>query len=109
MPNFYDSQHAQNEGVVLAHTLMGTPVGQTTAAAASDNPDVANAASLGLSTRPYKAPGQRKNEDKLCQVEGGCRGYRMKSVPYCPGHARSLGLVDKHFKPVGEPTDEHSS
>jgi len=110
--NFYDSQHSQGEGVVLAHTLMGQPVGTTTAAAAqaTENADVSNAS--GWSTRPYKPPARRRYDGdgkaKLCSAEN-CRAFPMKSVPYCSGHARSLGLVDKKFQLIGEPTDEHLS
>lgn len=98
MPDFYDSQHSQNEGVVLASSLMGEPVGiQTAAAAAMEAEGSTIAPAAGQSTRPYKAPKTKRHDadDKpLCDYED-CKAYSMKKFPVCPGHARKLGLVPR--------------
>lgn len=83
-------QHAAAEGVALAHTIWGSPV----ASPQGFERDGGNIQPAGLlSTAPYKRR-KKDNPDKpLCTYEGGCKAFAMKAVPYCPGHARKLGVA----------------
>lgn len=79
-------------GIALIHTLNGSPVqgvGGVTHTAGDIQP-------AGLySTAPYVPPKRRAHDNpdrQLCSHEG-CKAYPMKKIPYCAGHAKSLGLT----------------
>lgn len=89
MSTNYIPANAQNTGTVAAHALAGEPL-----AGAYTRPDaVAPGVSLAsqFSTAPYRDPAL-KPKKRACTVEG-CKGSPMKTIDYCVGHARSLGLV----------------
>ncbi len=93
MPGTVDN--ASREGVVLAHTLNGSPVqgvGGLTHAEGNIQP------AYGYSTARYISPAERKANTKAHCASEGCTAWPMKGLDYCVGHARSLGL----FKPKGE-------
>ena len=92
MSNYQRTQNSQNEGIALAHSIAGEPV-QGVGGVQHANGDVQLA---GLhSTAPYKPPKRRAHDqgDKLLCSAEDCKAYPMKKIPYCPGHARSLGLM----------------
>jgi hypothetical protein len=92
MGNYQRTQNSQNEGITLAHSLVGEPVGGIGGVTHAQG-DVQPA---GLhSTAPYVPPKRRahdKGDKLLCSTED-CKAYPIKAHPYCAGHARSLGLV----------------
>jgi hypothetical protein len=101
-------QTTQGAKLVLAHQLYGEKV---------DSHAITNASGANVQRQVqsvfsnYKPPARRQgdNPDKaLCSAEG-CNAFPSKRfAPYCPGHARSLGLAPKcdHAKcgapPMGE-------
>jgi hypothetical protein len=86
-------QNASAEGVVLTHTLYGSPVASPQGFERNGG-DIQPA---GLhSTAPYRPPKRREKDNPtkpLCEYEGGCKAFAMKAVPYCAGHARKLGVA----------------
>lgn len=93
--------NAQASGIVHAHAMYGQPVQAT----APENMTSSNIrpAFGSWSTAPYVGP-----EEILTKVihtarrchgnEGTCKGFPMKDLDYCSGHARSLGLVQNWNK-----------
>ena len=85
------NQNAVAPGIALAHTLQGSPV-QGVGGVSHSHGSVQPA---GLhSTAPYVPPKRRHRDNpdrQLCSQEG-CKAYPIKDVPYCAGHAKSLGL-----------------
>lgn len=104
----YSHQHSSNPNAVLAHSRVGSPVATPQGIETDGRFKKAGL----LSTAPYKPPKRRKSDSPekiLCSSEG-CKAWPMKAIPYCAGHARSLGLVSygdgKGFRkvaPVGDP------
>lgn len=89
MSTNYIPANAQNAGTVAAHAVAGEPM-----AAAFSRPNAVgdNVQQAALfSTAPYRDPAL-KPKRRACSVDG-CKGSPMKSIEYCVGHARSLGLV----------------
>jgi hypothetical protein len=90
-------QNAQAPGVALQHSIAGSPV----QGVGGVNHAAGNVQRAGLhSTAPYIPP-KRVDAVKgkqLCSKEG-CKAYPMKKIPYCAGHAKSLGLVEWNNTP----------
>lgn len=102
MSNFVH-ENSTAEGIALAHTVYGDPVGDT-GRPNSTQEGVALATFSAFS--PYKKPRPERVRDKVAEhpprfndvgkqmcSHPDCGTYSMKDVPYCPGHARSLGFV----------------
>lgn len=92
MGNYQQTQNGQNEGIVLAHTVAGSPV-QGVGGVQHAQGDVALA--VGNQMRPYQPPKRRKHDSPdtiLCSFEE-CKAFPMKSTGYCAGHSNKLGLV----------------
>ena len=91
-------QHSAAPGVALVGSLYGDKVGGTQGI----NDSNSNIQPAGLnSTLPYRPPKRRRgdNPDKLLCSSEGCKGFPLKDVPYCAGHAKSLGLKDWNQDP----------
>jgi hypothetical protein len=92
MSNERALQNATAPGLALQHQLAGSPVQGVGGVTHS----VGNIQPAGLhSTRPYSPPKRRSRDNgkQLCSHED-CKAYPMKKIPYCAGHAKSLGLVN---------------
>lgn len=88
MSTSYIPANGTTPNTVQAHAIAGEPVFANIALAnAAGGPNVANAAAF--STAPYRPS---KPKRRACSVEG-CKGSPMKTVDYCVGHARSMGLL----------------
>lgn len=83
----------QVEGVVLAHARVGEHASGSGGVTHAEG-DVQQAGIHSMA--PYKPPARRHRDNPkllLCSHEG-CKGYHYSdTVPYCQGHARSLGLL----------------
>ena len=83
----------QVEGVVLAYARVGEHASGSGGVTHAEG-DVQQAGIHSMA--PYKPPARRRRDNPkllLCSHEG-CKGYHYsKTVPYCQGHARALGLL----------------
>lgn len=87
----YAHANSSNPNAVLAHSRVGDPVASPQGVEADGRFKRAGL----LSTAPYKPPKRRKSDSPgriLCS-QPDCKAFPMKDIPYCTGHARSLGLV----------------
>lgn len=104
--NFYQHQNATAPNVVPLHSAWGDPVGGREGHSTGGNIQLAR----GYSTAPYKEPASRHVKEavlrydekgrQLCSHNGDCKAFAMKEFPFCPGHARSLGLKKWSPKPI---------
>lgn len=93
----YQNPNAQvQEGIAVAHTIHGEHASGT-----SVNPTAHGVQEGRIRAVPqahqrnYQPPKRRKKDNPEIQLCGadGCKAYPSKKFhPYCPGHARSLGL-----------------
>lgn len=51
---------------------------------------------VGNMQRAYQEPARRGKDspDKVLCAFQGCKAFPMKTIEYCTGHARSLGLIE---------------
>lgn len=87
----YAHQNSSNPNAALAYSVNGSRLASPQGIEAGGRFQRAG----GLSTAPYKPPKRRKSDSPsviLCSTEG-CKAFPMKKIPYCAGHARSMGLV----------------
>lgn len=108
---FMRSIHAREEGVALAHTIYGEPSAQGNYAAFGSAGPNGNIQRATFSVfEAYKSPDQKLTETihtsrRCLGKDGTCKGFPMKDLDYCSGHARSLGLVPNWNK-NGKMTDD---
>lgn len=93
--------NAQASGIVHAHAMYGQPV-QATAPPNLTNSNIQPAFGL-WSTAPYVSEDDvhtaKIHTARRCKGnDGACKGFPMKDLDYCSGHARSLGLVQNWNK-----------
>ena len=99
MSTYYTHQHSQNQGdgdVVQVSSLYTVAPGAGGVEHATEGVELAKGNQLAA----YKAPARRGKDSPgraLCASEG-CKAYPMKTLEYCSGHARSLGLIDSWKK-----------
>lgn len=102
---FFRHANSQNEGIVLAHTMYGQPsVEGNYAAQGSVGPEGSTIQRSTYSVMAaYVTPEEKLTQtihtERRCKgKDGTCKGFPMKDLDYCSGHARSLGLVENWNK-----------
>ena len=107
MPDYYAHQHSQNkvnDSNIVQLSSLYTVVGGS-GGVEHTNGDIKLA--VGNQLAAYKPPARRGKDSPgrtLC-VSDECKAYPMKSLEYCSGHARSLGLIDSWSTKKKEPAD----